>query len=223
MRQDKVKMCSKCHTLKELVPQRTICIECNLVRKREVAARKLATPEGRDANRAKVKAFQKSEKGREYRREYARNFSDKQITQRNENARKRYVAHPKVIMTAEEKRVHMKVYRAKHRRDNYAKHLHRELRGRAMSRSLPFNLKLSYIEKVMRSGVCEISGLPFQYTERRGPFSMSIDKIKPELGYVAGNVRAVLWCVNAALGDWGLEVVLPVFHAIVDANRKSGV
>lgn len=223
MREKNVKMCSKCHTVRELAPQRTICVECNLVRKREVAARKLATPEGAEANRTKVRAFQKSKRGREYGRNYARNLTDAQIERRNENARSRYVARLRAVMTPEEKRVHMKVYRAKHRRDNYAKHLHRELRGRAASRGLPFNLKLTYIEKVMEVGICEVSGLPFQYTERRGPFSMSIDKIKPELGYVSGNVRAVLWCVNAALGDWGLDVALPVFHAIVDASRKTGV
>ena len=223
MSEKNVKMCSKCHTVKELVSQRTICVECNLARKREVAARKLATPEGAAANRQKVRAFNATKRGRAYRREYLRNLSDEQIERRNENARKRYVAHPRAVMTPEEKRLHMKAYRAKNRRDNYAKHLYRELRSRAMNRKLPFNIKLSYIEGAMKKGKCEVSGLPFQYSDRRGPFSMSIDKIKPKLGYVTGNVRAVLWCVNAALGAWGLDVALPVFHAIVVANHKTGV
>lgn len=189
------------------------------MRKREVAARKLATPEGREANRARVNAFHATKKGKAYARAYAQNLSNEQIERRNENARERYVARPRTVMTPEEKRVHMKTYRAKYRRKNYATHLHRELKNRAQRWGLPFNLKLSYIENAMKSGVCEVSGLPFQESDRRGPFSMSIDKIKPELGYVTGNVRAVLWCVNAALGDWGLEVALPVFRAIVDTNR----
>lgn len=223
MRHRIVKMCSKCHTVKPLVKHRTLCQECNLVRKRAVAANKLATPEGREANRTKAAAFRATEEGAAYAREYAQNLTEDQIDRRNELARGRYEPNPRKVMTPEEKRAHTKTYRAKNRRDNYAVHLHRELRARAQRNQLPFNLTLDYIEDAMERGACEISGLPFQESGRRGPFSMSIDKIKPELGYVTGNTRAVLWCVNAAMGDWGLEVMLPIFRAIVDAAPKTGV
>lgn len=216
MKSKTVKTCSKCHTSRPLVKHRTLCHDCNLVRKRAITAAKLATPEGAEANRQKVATFRATEEGRAYGRNYAQNLSEEQIKRRNENARNRYTPNPRKIVTPEEKRTHLKAYRAKNRRENYATYLYRELRTRAQRRELPFNLKLKYIENAMTKGVCEITGLSFQETDRRGPFSMSIDKIKPELGYVAGNVRAVLWCVNAALGDWGLEVFLPVARAIVD-------
>lgn len=131
-------------------------------------------------------------------------------------------------MTPEEKRMHMKTYRAKNRRENYAISLHREIRSRAERRGLFFDLEVTYFESALASGVCELSGLPFQSSDKRGPFSMSVDKIRPGAGYVLGNVRAVLWCLNAACGDWGLEIIRTVMRAvearaIVDANPETGV
>lgn len=216
----RVKMCSKCHTLKPLIEQRTVCHECNLARKRAVAAAKLATPEGRAANRAKAAAFRASDAGREYMRGFIK--QPEQRAKSNERARKRYVPNPRLVMSPDEKRAHVKAYRAKNRRDNYAAHLHREVGARAKRKGLPFDLPLAYFEAALAVGKCELSGLAFEHGEI-GPFSISVDRIKPELGYVLGNVRAVLWCLNAALGDWGLEVFLPVARAIVDANPKTGV
>ena len=64
MRHRKVKVCSGCGQPKELVIHRTICHECNLARKRGVAAKALALPENMAVNRAKTAAYRQTPRGR---------------------------------------------------------------------------------------------------------------------------------------------------------------
>ena len=74
----------------------------------------------------------------------------------------------------------------------------------AKKMGIPFTLKVKDVESVW-TGKCAVTGLPFELvnpTAKRGPrpFSPSLDRIQPELGYVPGNVRFVLQCVNAFRG-----------------------
>lgn len=98
---------------------------------------------------------------------------------------------------------------------------------RAKKRKLLFSLTpdcVARLQKTIDTGVCEVTGIDFERTAgERHCFAPSLDRIKPELGYVPGNVRVVVWSLNAALGPWGLEVFLRLARAIVDAQRKSGV
>ena len=64
MRHKKVKACSKCGCLKELVIHRTICHDCNLERKRAVAAKALSTEAGAIQNRTKTAAYRQTPNGR---------------------------------------------------------------------------------------------------------------------------------------------------------------
>jgi len=64
MRREKVKTCSKCGQPKELVKQRTICRECNLIRKRNVAARAQSTEAGAMHNRTTTAAYRRTPRGR---------------------------------------------------------------------------------------------------------------------------------------------------------------
>ncbi len=72
------------------------------------------------------------------------------------------------------------------------------------------------LQTIFNTGVCELSGLPFsdiKFGSRR-PYVPSIDRIKPELGYVRENVRVVLWALNTAMGTWGLEELLKIINAV---------
>lgn len=55
---------------------------------------------------------------------------------------------------------------------------------------------------------CEMTGLPFDMaaTKKRRWNSPSIDRIDASKGYVIGNVRFVLWALNAGFSDWGEKV-----------------
>lgn len=71
----------------------------------------------------------------------------------------------------------------------------------AKKMGIPFTLKVKDVESIW-TGKCAITGLPFDLvntTGKRGPrpFSPSLDRIEAEVGYVPGNVRFVLQCVNA--------------------------
>lgn len=100
--------------------------------------------------------------------------------------------------------------------DNQAKRLLGHARFRAQKAGVPFNLTLDDISLV----ACEMTGFPFECgSDGRSPYSPSIDRIEPELGYVKGNTRMVLWCLNAAMGSWGFEFIRSVVHAA--ENRGS--
>lgn|ERR1700749_391547 len=64
MSSGKVKSCSKCGQPGELAHQRTICIGCNLKRKRAVAARAQSTETGAAYNRMTTAAYRQTPAGR---------------------------------------------------------------------------------------------------------------------------------------------------------------
>lgn len=77
-----------------------------------------------------------------------------------------------------------------------------------------------------QKGVCALTGLPMSLHERQGgkgprnPYQMSLDRIDSNKGYVKGNVRLVLWAMNAALSVWGEEAFATIAEAFV-ARRSS--
>ena len=104
-----------------------------------------------------------------------------------------------------------------------AAYMVRSARKRATEKNVPFTLTaadIAQIQSIIDRGVCELSGTPFVRTEGdRHHFAPSLDRIRPELGYVPGNVRVIVWCLNAALGTGGLEVLLTLARAIVCNSR----
>lgn len=81
-----------------------------------------------------------------------------------------------------------------------------------------------------QKGVCALTGLPMDLAERRGstkgprnPFQLSLDRIDPSKGYVKGNVRMVLWAMNAALSVWGEEVFAPIAQAFIAHRSPSNL
>lgn len=77
-------------------------------------------------------------------------------------------------------------------------------RLRARKGGLPFDLDADWIEERLRSGRCEATGITFVFpTEDRGsghqhPWSPSLDRRDPALGYTKSNTRVVVWMYNAA-------------------------
>lgn len=87
-------------------------------------------------------------------------------------------------------------------------------RTRARKRGLAFDLG-DHIEDLQRridAGVCEVTGLPFDLSPGRKYNSPSLDRRDPARGYTHDNVRIVLNVINAALGDWGDEVLRDVMR-----------
>lgn len=113
------------------------------------------------------------------------------------------------------------------RKERPADYLLFDAKRRAEKKNVPYsidNVERTRIENVISAGFCEVTGLPFANLEgTANPWSPSIDRIVPELGYINGNVRVVVWALNMAKSGWGDDVLLKLARAIVDAHAKAGV
>lgn len=100
--------------------------------------------------------------------------------------------------------------------------LRRSAKYRARKKELPFDLTVEHLESIW-TGRCAITDLPMRVSKGNGPgiFSPSIDRIVPELGYVAGNVRFVIHAVNSMKNNGTDEDVVMIARAIVTNFTSS--
>lgn len=95
--------------------------------------------------------------------------------------------------------------------------------NRAKERGIPFDSDLLEWAAERYTGRCELSGLEFRPNRGHGcgpaPFSPSIDRIKPELGYVKTNCRFIIHALNALKGSGSEEDAFAIAAAWVDAVR----
>lgn len=79
----------------------------------------------------------------------------------------------------------------------------------------PFNITMEYMYALWQKqgGRCRYTGQEL-FIEKAHAATLSIDKVKPELGYVEGNVQWVAWAVNRAKGDLDEEVFLRMCAAV---------
>jgi hypothetical protein len=78
------------------------------------------------------------------------------------------------------------------------RHLFVSVKGRAKARGIPFTLTREHLRELW-TGRCELTGLKFVISPSLHgphPYAASLDKIVPKLGYVEGNVRFILQCLN---------------------------
>lgn len=73
---------------------------------------------------------------------------------------------------------------------------------------MPFDLTLEWILERIEAGRCELTGIrfdlsPISQKQRINPFSPSVDRVKPGIGYTMDNCRVVATAMNIALGAWG--------------------
>jgi|SRR2546425_614821 len=82
------------------------------------------------------------------------------------------------------------------------------VKSRAKELGLPFNLRDADVEIPER---CPVLDIPLKFNnEKSGPDSPSIDRIRPEHGYVRGNVRVISMRANALKSNGKPEELLRV-------------
>lgn len=119
------------------------------------------------------------------------------------------------------KKLYLK-YREKHPLRYRATRLVKTARANAIQKKVPFNLTLQFVFDKMKSGLCEETGLKFVISKDvRNPFSPSIDKIIPSLGYIEGNVRIILWALNAFKSNYSDAEIYPIAKAFCLSYEKD--
>lgn len=83
-----------------------------------------------------------------------------------------------------------------------------------------FNIDADYMYALWKEqqGTCYLTGVQL-ITAKQKPNSLSIDKIKPELGYVKGNVKWACWAANRAKGEMSIETLLDMCKCILEKCR----
>jgi hypothetical protein len=77
---------------------------------------------------------------------------------------------------------------------------------RAKKAGLECTLTRDWIKAKLETGICEVTGLPFEFKvgggkgHRDNAFSPSLDRINQKQGYYPENVRVTCWIYNRARG-----------------------
>jgi hypothetical protein len=110
---------------------------------------------------------------------------------------------------------------AKRRLQKRAQCLINAARTRSRAKGIEFSLDEFEPELQARidAGKCELSGVEFDLSPGRKPNSPSLDRISPKLGYTPSNVRVICHALNAALGDWGEEALLPIMAGWIEQRN----
>jgi hypothetical protein len=92
---------------------------------------------------------------------------------------------------------------------------------RSIAKNLPYDPDLLEWAPTVWTGRCALSDIEFRRNVGMGPgpFSPSIDRIRPELGYTKGNCRFILHAINAMKGSGSDEEMLQIARALVAASE----
>lgn len=101
-----------------------------------------------------------------------------------------------------------------------AKTLHNACLKRAQKRGLPFDLTLEWLTEKIKSGICEATGLAFDFGPppngwNYNPKGPSVDQIDAGGGYTISNCRIVLVAFNNAVGQYGDDLYAEVATAFL--------
>lgn len=89
-----------------------------------------------------------------------------------------------------------------------------DVRKRCKQKSLDFDLTVAWVQERFDKKVCEVTGIAFDMVGAKTPYSPSIDRIDAKLGYTQNNCRLIIWALNRALSNYGLEFMQDIFKRI---------
>lgn len=163
----------------------------------------------RDPERAKAKEREKYQRHRQKNIERERRRWAEHGDEMRRKVRERRLANPE----------RFRDYQRSHKVKNRASWALSSTKKQAKAKGLEFDLDLQWFKTRLEAGVCEMSGLPFEFkipasVGGRGPNAPSIDRIDPKGPYTKANCRMILWWINRAMIDLGDEYCLSVFRAI---------
>lgn len=81
-------------------------------------------------------------------------------------------------------------------------------RRRAKNMKIPFNIDIEFVQTAIETGVCPYTKQPFVLTKkRRDPWSPSLDRKNGVKGYTKDNVEITSLWWNTAKNEWSIEVM----------------
>jgi hypothetical protein len=93
------------------------------------------------------------------------------------------------------------------------------VKDEAKRKGVTFSLSLQWFQARLDGGVCEMSGMPFDFrTKKRGTpnaNTASVDRIVAGGDYTENNCRMILFCINNSLRDFGESYILEVFGRVI--------
>lgn len=138
-------------------------------------------------------------------------------------------------LTAEEIKDH-KEYMAEWHKKSYkntktrARTLLKSAKTAATKKNIPFDLTLDWIEQKLINGDCEVSGIKFDFESMntgkwghgsQNPFSPSLDRTVPDLGYTKDNVKVVVWIYNVGKQNNTHDDMMKLAKALVATEKNS--
>jgi len=90
----------------------------------------------------------------------------------------------------------------------------------AKKRGIEFNIDVNDVLPSLARGACDVTGLAFDFGPS-GPWRPSLDRIKPNRGYVKGNVQVVVWIYNTAKQQYSHEDVITLANAVLSRSQKG--
>lgn len=148
---------------------------------------------------------------------YKKSWSINNREKAAEKSRLRRLANPSWYESREPG--YYKTYRAKSTSKHPWKYLFNSRRRDAIAKKLPFDLDDDWA-RLRWNNKCEITGITFRQNGARGPhpFSPSLDRIIPTLGYIKTNCRFILWGCNALKGVGSDDDMYEIARAISSAH-----
>lgn len=143
----------------------------------------------------------------EKRKEYDRRWREANPEKRRENTKRNY---RRSKLTPAGRAVEL--FRAASRRASTSK------RG-----PLPFTITRAWVEERVARGVCEVTGLPFEFGPpppgmKRHPWSPSLDQKVAGAGYTPENTQVVVTALNYARNEFGDETFATLAAAYLSRN-----
>jgi hypothetical protein len=110
----------------------------------------------------------------------------------------------------------------------YADNVFWRAQRNAKVRGIEFSLTKDDYKAILHraNGRCEITGIPFSLAKHergaaRRPFAPSLDRIDCHKTYTPDNCRLVAVAVNAAMSDWGEDVLYRIAAGLSRRSKRS--
>lgn len=103
-----------------------------------------------------------------------------------------------------------------------AAYLFSNAKRRAKIEGLEFTLTKEWIFDAVKSGHCQVTGLPFVFDNGRKPWAPSLDKTDPLGGYTPDNVKVVVWMYNTCKWCFKHDDVVAFACAVIKETERCG-